>query len=97
MLIEQDVSLGLAKAVEVRHDKPRKNTASIVLFVAFILSFLLFLGRSHFEDPLPTAGFVGRRAAYTVSVTRVGGVVSFQKRLGSATQGDFHQRGNFSA
>src|SRR5262245_9885320 len=42
MLIEQDVSLGLAKAVEVRHDKPRKTTASIVLFVAFILAFLLF-------------------------------------------------------
>src|SRR5262245_66656865 len=74
MLIEQDVSLGLAKAVEVRHNKPRKNTASIVFFVAFILAFLLFLGRSHFEDPLPSAGFVGRRAAYTVSVTRVGGV-----------------------
>src|SRR5262247_3791076 len=44
MLIEQDVSLGLAKAVEVRHDKPRKTAASIVLFVALILAFLLFLG-----------------------------------------------------
>jgi len=44
MLIEQDVSLGLAKAIEVRHDKPRKTAASIVLFVAFILAFLLFLG-----------------------------------------------------
>jgi len=76
MLIEQDVSLGLAKAVEVRHDKPRKTAASIVLFVALILAFLLFLGLSHFNDPLPTTGFVGRRAAYTISVTRVGGVGS---------------------
>src|SRR5262249_22944672 len=56
MLIEQDVSLGPAKPVEVRHDKPRKSTASIVPFVAFILAFLLFLGVSHFKDPLPTAG-----------------------------------------
>jgi hypothetical protein len=74
MLIEQDVSLGLAEAIEVRHDKPRKTAASIVLFVAFILAFLLFLGLSHFNDPLPTTGFVGRRAA--ISVTRVGGVAS---------------------
>src|SRR5262249_19863969 len=66
MLIEQDVSLGLAEAIEVRHDKPRKTAASIVLFVAFILAFLLFLGRSHFNDPLPTTGFVGRRAAYRI-------------------------------
>lgn len=72
MLIEQDVSLGLAKAVEVRHDKPRKTTASIVLFVAFILAFLLFLGLSHFNDPLPPAGFVVQ--AYTISVTGVEGV-----------------------
>src|SRR5215471_5574336 len=77
MLIEQDVSLGLAKAIEVRHDKPRKTAASIVLFVAFILAFLLFLGLSHFNDPLPTTGFVGRRAAISVA------------RVGSATQGDF--------
>src|SRR5262245_60996955 len=54
ILIEQDVSLGLAKPVEVRHDKPRKSAASIALFVAFILAFLLFLGVSHFKDPLPT-------------------------------------------
>src|SRR5262249_7942946 len=66
MLTEQDVSLGLAKAVEVRHDKPRKTTASIVLFVAFILAFLLFFGLSHFKNPLPTAGFVGRRTACTI-------------------------------
>jgi hypothetical protein len=49
MLSEQDVSLGPAKAVELRHDKPRKSAASIVLFVAFILAFLLFLGVSHFK------------------------------------------------
>jgi hypothetical protein len=90
MLIEQDVSLGLAKAVEVRRDKPRKTAASIVLFVAFILAFLLFLGLSHFNDPLPTTGFVGRRAAYTRFLSHELEVwVPFQQRLGSATQDFF--------
>src|SRR5215813_2706455 len=94
MLIEQDVSLGLAKAIEVRHDKPRKTAASIVLFVAFILAFLLFLGLFHFNDPLPTAGFVGRRAAYRI-------VCHTKWRCGFRSSNDlearpkvtFHQRG----
>src|SRR5262245_5187602 len=43
MFIEQLVSLGPAKPVEVRHDKPRKTAASNV-FVALILAFLLFFG-----------------------------------------------------
>src|SRR5215467_1151814 len=44
MFIEQDVSLGPAKPVELRHDKPRKTAARNVLFVAFILAFLFFHG-----------------------------------------------------
>jgi hypothetical protein len=44
MFIEQEVSLGPAKPVELRHDKPRKTAARNVPFVAFILAFLLFHG-----------------------------------------------------
>jgi hypothetical protein len=49
MLIEHDVSLALAKPVEVRHDKPRKTAASIALFVAIILAFLCVSRVSHFQ------------------------------------------------
>jgi hypothetical protein len=65
--MEQEVSLGPAKLVEVRHDKPRKTAASIVPFVAFMLAFLLFLRVSHFTDPLPTA-VVGRQQLYTIQL-----------------------------
>src|SRR6266496_3851274 len=69
MLMEQEVSLGPAKLVEVRHDKPRKTAASIVPFVAFMLAFLLFLRVSHFTDPLPTA-VVGRQQLYTIQLPK---------------------------
>jgi len=68
MLIEQDVSLGPAKLVEVRHDKPRKTAARIVPFVAFILAFLLLLRLSHFKDLLPTA-VREPKPLYTISIT----------------------------
>src|SRR5215471_4245086 len=68
MLIEQEVSLGPAKLVEVRHDKPRKTAARIVPFVAFILAFLLLLRLSHFKDLLPTA-IRGPKPLYTICIT----------------------------
>ena len=67
MLIEHEASLGPAKLVEVRHDKPRKTAASSVSFVAFMLAFLMFLRVSHFTDPRPTA-VVGREELYTIQL-----------------------------
>src|SRR5215471_8298694 len=89
MLIEQDVSLGLAKAIEVRHDKPRKTTASIVLFVAFILAFLLFFGLSHFKIhyPLLVLWADVKRVRFVPFELEVW--VSFQQQLRSTTQVDF--------
>jgi len=53
MFVEQDTGLA-AKPVEVKHDKPRKTAASIVLLLVFILAFLCFLNLSHLKLPVLT-------------------------------------------
>src|SRR5262249_35889802 len=98
MLIEQDVSLGLAKAVEVRHDKPRKTAASIVLLVAFILAFLLFLGLSHFNGSTTHDWFWGPTCSvHDFCRTSWRGGFRSSNDLEARPKVTFHQRGNFSA
>src|SRR5215470_15469489 len=82
MFIEQDVSLGPAKPVELRHDKPRKTAARNVLFVAFILAFLFFHGVSHFKDPRPTrCWWVDRHLARRMPI-KMKTSTSVQQQLG---------------